>query len=958
MKKSFMTRALATGLSLAMAFSLTAATNVTSASAAAKKPTLVTYAGASAKSLEVKVDETVKVKVNAATKKNYKISAVKVSGGKSAKVAAKTNKAGTVVAITGKTATPEGKQASVKVSFKAKKTGKTSKYSYVSKVTVAEDKLTMTASATKVKQITVNFNKTVDTTTTKLVVKKGAATPTIASTTFAADAKSAEITLGTKLTAGVYTVEATVGEEKLTADITVQDEKLTKFELVSPNLVADPNVTTIASISYKALNQYNEMMVADQPTVSCTFGSTDTKDKGKITAPSADKSGTITVGNINTSLAIPGTTGTIVIVDKTTGVNLNTSVTYQSKAVAASATVYGIYNTKTDKLIEGNLTTGTKASDYAILMSVKDQYDGYMTPQNIVDSKVEVSYNPASVLTDLKIATKDDAKKVSTDEKELTYDGASAFLLPLKTETKGGKLSDAGTLSLTIVSGQKGVIASPSFTVDEAKVIKTLSVSSASTVYALEDNAMVVEAYDAAGNAITKYDDLMAAGLRGTSNQGPVTLKKNTDGTGTLYFKPMVTSSFKDDKNAKESNIATLILYANKATSTAAEYIVKTLNVTYYEARQAWAVSGKTDKTVNACANKNGTTLSLDLTTLSYEDQYSNVVKTDDTVAKAATSAVQILLLDKTGVFGSKTNDQGRALEASEKSGNNVVLTSNGTKGDATLYFRYMTADKRATLSDDNGTVSVDKYDFKLTVSATSVSDFVASDLKVVVNKGNAVFASSAVELEKVATTDTYNNDAADKNAKNGAKAAVYVTGVVRGNTVVLPTDQFHLVTTKIDALGAYDAKNNDKTETKKVTVVVDSESGAQELTADVTVSNKAPAITTVKAADNKGIIGTASARTLTKDDFIKAVKVLDQYGNEMTGKAGDFRYEVTLTGNSADYANTTTGQKSQDINMVFTTKADETNADKNAEITATVKYTTMDGKITFTQDVTVKLGA
>ena len=816
----------------------------------------------------------------------------------------------------------------------------------------------MTAEAKGVKKIAVNFNKTVDTTTTKLVVKKGAATPTIASTTFAADAKSAEIALGTKLTAGVYTVEATVGEEKLTANITVQDEKLTKFELVSPNLVADPNITTIASISYKALNQYDEMMVADQPTVSCSFGSTDGKDQGKITAPSADKSGTIKVGNINPSLVIPGTTGTIVIVDKTTGVNLNTSVTYQSKAVAASATVYGIYNTKTDKLIEGNLTTGTKASDYAILMSVKDQYDGYMTPQNIVDSKVEVSYNPASVLTDLKIATKGNANKVSTDEKELTYNGASAFLLPLKTETKGGKLSDAGTLSLTIVSGQKGVIASPSFTVDEAKIIKTLSVSAASTVYANEDNAMVVEAYDAAGNAITKYDDLEAAGLRGTSNQGKVELKKNADGTGTLYFYPTVTDSFKDAKNAKESSIATIILYANKATSTAADYIVKTINVTYYESRHAWAVSGKTDKTINACANKKDTTLSLDLTTLSYEDQYSNTVKTDDTVAKAATDAVQIRLLDKNGVFGSKTNDEGRPLVASEKSGNNVVLTSQGIPGDATLFFRYQTKAKTDTLSNDDGSVSVDKYDYKMTVSATSVSDFVASDLKVVVNKGNAVFASSAVTLKKVANTNPANNDAGSKTPMNADEAYVYVTGVVKGNTVVLPIEQFHLVTTKIDALGAYDAKNNDKTETKKVTVVVDSESGAQELTADVTVSNKAPAITTVKAADNKGSIGSASARTLTKDDFIKAVKVLDQYGNEMPNKAGDFRYEVTLTKASAKYANKTTGQTTQDISMEFTTEKDATNAPVNAEITATVKYTTMDGKITFTQDVTVNLGA
>ena len=68
----------------------------------------------------------------------------------------------TVVTIRGLKATEEGKPASVKVSFQVRKTGKASKYSYVSKVNVIDDKLTMTAAATKVKQITVTFNKAVD----------------------------------------------------------------------------------------------------------------------------------------------------------------------------------------------------------------------------------------------------------------------------------------------------------------------------------------------------------------------------------------------------------------------------------------------------------------------------------------------------------------------------------------------------------------------------------------------------------------------------------------------------------------------------------------------------------------------------------------------------------------------------------------------------------------------------
>ena len=51
MKKSFMTRALAMGLSFAMAFSLSAATNVTTASAAAKKASVTTFMKASSKTV-------------------------------------------------------------------------------------------------------------------------------------------------------------------------------------------------------------------------------------------------------------------------------------------------------------------------------------------------------------------------------------------------------------------------------------------------------------------------------------------------------------------------------------------------------------------------------------------------------------------------------------------------------------------------------------------------------------------------------------------------------------------------------------------------------------------------------------------------------------------------------------------------------------------------------------------
>ena len=71
MKKSFMTRVLATGLSLAMAFSMAAATNVSVASAAA------TPAMKSSK-WTVNVGQTKNYNATAATKKNFTITKVRM----------------------------------------------------------------------------------------------------------------------------------------------------------------------------------------------------------------------------------------------------------------------------------------------------------------------------------------------------------------------------------------------------------------------------------------------------------------------------------------------------------------------------------------------------------------------------------------------------------------------------------------------------------------------------------------------------------------------------------------------------------------------------------------------------------------------------------------------------------------------------------------------------------------
>ena len=191
----------------------------------------------------------------------------------------------------------------------------------------------MTAEATAVKEITLTFNKAVeDTTAAKVVVKKGNATPTF-TTKWADDKKSAVLAMDSKLTKGTYDITVSGAEkEDLTASVTVEDQKLTAFELISTNLVASPTRATDASIQFRAVDQYGKNYAGVTPTVTTSFGGTALP----ANATKATENTKINVTNMSSALALVGTKGTITIVDNTTGVNLTSEITDVSAAPATT----------------------------------------------------------------------------------------------------------------------------------------------------------------------------------------------------------------------------------------------------------------------------------------------------------------------------------------------------------------------------------------------------------------------------------------------------------------------------------------------------------------------------------------------------------------------------------------------------------------------------------------------
>ena len=170
----------------------------------------------------------------------------------------------TVVTIRGMKATEEGKPASVKVSFKVKKTGKASKYSYTSKVVVtAEQKEPTPEVATKISSVTATAADTIEVKFDAPVadatkeVKLDRAGVSVETTAKWSDAKDSVILTGkTAFAAGTYTVTY----DEFTGSCIVSARKATSIEVLTTKVGLGTNLGTDQKVYFNVLDQYGKAM--------------------------------------------------------------------------------------------------------------------------------------------------------------------------------------------------------------------------------------------------------------------------------------------------------------------------------------------------------------------------------------------------------------------------------------------------------------------------------------------------------------------------------------------------------------------------------------------------------------------------------------------------------------------------------------------------------------------------
>ena len=895
MKKSFMTRALATGLSLAMAFSLTAATNVTTAAAAAK-PAM------KASQMTVKEGKSKTFLATAKTLKTYKITKAKVKNASAKQyISVKKNAKGTGIVVTGKKGADTARK--IVITFQNKKTKKTTNLTtkvVVKAVPQEEEKLTMTASVKGVKTIVAEFNKAIASpAAVKVTVKKGASARDCKATV---EGSKITIAMDTKLMAGTYTVSVEgVDTTAMTADVVVEkDETLTSFE-VSPNLAMSSKTATDSAVCYySALNQYGEPMVADKPDASSSFSA----DTNVTRVATATVKGKIEIKKIPTVLAIQGTEGTIVLVDKNNGVNTSAKVKVSAAATASKVEIVGTYNTATSTMEA--IKNGASLGNYYILFTAEDQYGEAVS---VDDFAPVANIALAGGLTNVKLYNE---SSISNSLTSIAVDGKEYIAIKL-----ANGIAQTGTYTMTIVNTTKGLLSTGTYDVIDNVVVKSVSISPKNGAYKDAENEMEYSIVDKDGKEITSYA-LLSSLVRFTADgtaSSTMKWEKKADGTAKLIYTPVDVNVSGTSDTA--TTLGTQVVYANNNTSS--DYIVKTFTFTVGKARKIMSVQGLAADTTTSVAV--GQELKIAFDKIVYADQYSNKVTKDDTSIYNTKVTGPSIAANTTGCAVAIVTKDG-AFATTATAGATEFIFKSTKAGTADVYLKYAN-DSREKYSTTAVVASPDNYDFKFTVTATDTGNVAATSLKIDSVYGGYIVPASGSAAHTLTTSD------------------ITVVGTIGGSKTQIPTNQYVIKSIKNNTFTDAEIKAGTDTKTATVTVQVttwDAYNNATEteLTADYKVSVAAKKVYKITDTSKTTLSSIASTSAVTASALQDLFVYADQYktgGNDKqsvadilsAGKiATDVTYEVTVS-NAPVNTYRITGTGTNGINVKFNTAGDYT---------------------------------
>ena len=392
-------------------------------------------------------------------------------------------------------------------------------------VKVSEAEPDVAVKQTGAKKITMTGKDLTDV-ATDYVLKRGTVTVELEKVAFttAEDKTSVDLfSKSSRLTAGEYTLQF---KDNTPLAFTVETSKLDHFDIPSDTLPLDDeyNKASSATVAYFAYNQFGEDITKSVSTVNAnsTFGS--------ASASSSKKE--VSVKFIeNATKPLIGATGTIVLVDTSTGVSYSKNLTLGMQAKADTIEVLGVYNAKTSEKME--IKENSKNTDAVLLVKVSDQYGVEMNHLNCA-ANGDVAFTFTAGLTNIKV----EASKDFTDTVDV--DGVTYVAIPLSAGS-----AKAGTAQVFFVSTSTGKNTSASITVGANATVTSIDVYPINDVYAgttvefgytaLTEDGSEVREYSVLSNKDYGVGPHIANGNI-TCNFGTFRWRKNSDDTASLFL--------------------------------------------------------------------------------------------------------------------------------------------------------------------------------------------------------------------------------------------------------------------------------------------------------------------------------------------------------------------------------------------------------------------------------------
>ncbi|WP_238540407.1 hypothetical protein [Paenibacillus mucilaginosus] len=732
------------------------------------------------------------------------------------------------------------------------------------------------AKATGAKQVTVTFNRDVDTAKAKLTLKKG--TVEVGGTVkFADDKKSATITTDSRISAGTYSVTLSgldaADIDKATAEFTAQDETLTKIEFVNANdTIAQ---TKKAIVKLKATNQYGENASLNASSYTVYSGdvpnSLKKNDAGELLL-TLDTSKETNGDDLDPGLSIIP-----VNIYNTDSRNVSVSKNFK----LGNAPFISKLELGTVKYAAGKESLGINESATVDLL----QYDQY--GNLVAHDAPEIELEDVQINVNPYIDEEDLVREVG----DSNNDDISDIKFSL-----GGGVDRSGDFTFN-VNSQAGT-ATGTLKVGSSKVATKVEIGDMNNVIAAgdEDAYVPIIAYDANGDKLSLEDLTNETNAGATDEDDDKRIEFNVSGVDDYEF--MRSGEHKGElklKGIRDTASGVVTVTAMIATANANSVVTKQYTIQDARTPETIAIVKEPAKKIVAGAESKfefqiRDQYGKELKTLNYVDDNGNVDSTTDSnfrvtvVSDTYKSNPTITVKEKDGF--NFTDTQFVYDKAYEKANGKLDVTFNEehkfvAAGDAKGVARLTVRIEK--LNSNNEWAEIDKETRE--IEAIDSDDSLTYSLNAVGDLFNAIDSSAVTDY----TYNSAGNKLDDENDQEKADKSLFAKEVVvaakdaSGNTVaiadsitqIFAADQ-SVARTAIKGTEGYVIGN--KPGTTNVTVSFKNHKG-ETLTRSVSVNVKSDPITVTKVKAGKTERTIAQAQAASNIYALMELDVVDNYG-------------------------------------------------------------------------------